>query len=51
MIAGLEPIQRRFAEMRRDEGALTAMLGRSAEAAAERAEATMKDVRAAVGVR
>ncbi|MFL6846383.1 MAG: tryptophan--tRNA ligase [Allosphingosinicella sp.] len=51
VIAGLEPIQRRFAELRRDEGALTAMLTRSAEAAAERAEATMKDVRAAVGVR
>jgi tryptophanyl-tRNA synthetase len=51
VIAGLEPIQRRFAELRRDEGALLAMLQRSAEAAAERAEATMKDVRAAVGVR
>jgi tryptophanyl-tRNA synthetase len=51
VIAGLEPIQRRFAELRRDEGALTAMLARSAEAAAERAEATMKDVRAAVGIR
>ena len=51
VIAGLEPIQRRYAELRRDEGALTAMLARSAEAAAERAEATMKDVRAAVGIR
>jgi tryptophanyl-tRNA synthetase len=51
VIAGLEPIQRRFAEIRGDEGALVAMLTRSAEAAAERAEATMKDVRAAVGVR
>jgi tryptophanyl-tRNA synthetase len=51
VIAGLEPIQRRYAELRRDEGALAAMLARSAEAAAERAEATMKDVRAAVGVR
>lgn len=51
VIAGLEPIQRRFAELRRDEGALLAMLERSAEAAGERAEATMKDVRAAVGVR
>jgi tryptophanyl-tRNA synthetase len=51
VIAGLEPIQRRYAELRRDEGALTAMLTRSAEAAAERAEATMKDVRKAVGVR
>jgi tryptophanyl-tRNA synthetase len=51
VIAGLEPIQRRFAELRSDEGALTTMLTRSAEAAAERAEATMKDVRAAVGVR
>jgi tryptophanyl-tRNA synthetase len=51
VIAGLEPIQSRFAELRHDEAALTAMLTRSAEAAAERAEATMKDVRAAVGVR
>jgi tryptophanyl-tRNA synthetase len=51
VIAGLEPIQRRYAELRRDEGTLTAMLARSAEAAAERAEATMKDVRAAVGIR
>lgn len=51
VIAGLEPIQRRFAELRRDEGALLAMLARSAEAAGERAEATMKDVRSAVGVR
>ena len=50
VIAGLEPIQRRFAELRRDEAALVAMLRRSAEAAAERAEATMKEVRAAVGV-
>jgi tryptophanyl-tRNA synthetase len=51
VIAGLEPIQRRFAELRRDEDTLTAMLSRSAEAAAERAEAVMKDVRAAVGIR
>ncbi|MEA3063772.1 MAG: tryptophanyl-tRNA synthetase [Sphingomonadales bacterium] len=51
VISGLEPIQRRYAELRRDEGALTAMLARSADAAAERAEATMKHVRAAVGVR
>jgi tryptophanyl-tRNA synthetase len=51
VIAGLEPIQRRYAELRRDEAALTALLTRSAEAAAERAEATMRDVRAAVGVR
>lgn len=51
VIAGLEPIQRRFAEIRGDEGALLAMLTRSAEAAAERAEATMRDVRSAVGVR
>ena len=50
VIAGLEPIQRRFAELRRDEGALLAMLARSAEAAGERAESTMKDVRSAVGV-
>ncbi len=51
VIAGLEPIQRRVAELRSDEGALTAMLTRSAEAAAERAESTMKAVREAVGVR
>jgi tryptophanyl-tRNA synthetase len=51
VIAGLEPIQRRFGKIRGDEGALLAMLARSAEEAAERAEATMKDVRAAVGVR
>ena len=50
VIAGLEPIQRRFRELRGDEGALTAMLERSGEAAAERAEATMKDVRRAVGI-
>jgi len=49
VIAGLEPIQRRYAEIRGDEAALVAMLTRSAEAAAERAEATMKAVRAAVG--
>jgi tryptophanyl-tRNA synthetase len=51
VIAGLEPIQRRYADLRRDEVTLTAMLTRSADAAAERAEAVMKDVRAAVGVR
>ena len=50
VIAGLEPIQRRYAELRRDEGALLAMLSRSAEAAAERAEATMAEVRKAVGI-
>jgi len=50
VIAGLEPIQRRFRELREDEAALTRMLERSGEAAAERAEATMKNVRAAVGI-
>ena len=49
VIAGLEPIQARFAEIRGDEAGLVAFLRRSGEAAAERAEATMKDVRAAVG--
>lgn len=49
VIAGLEPIQRRYAEIRGDEAALAAFLGRSAEAAAARAEATMQGVRAAVG--
>jgi tryptophanyl-tRNA synthetase len=51
VIAGLEPIQHRFRELRGDEGALEAMLKRSAEAAAERAEPTMVEVRKAVGVR
>lgn len=50
VVAGLEPIQRRFHALRKEEGALTAMLARSAEAAAERAEATMREVRKAVGV-
>jgi tryptophanyl-tRNA synthetase len=49
VIAGLEPIQRRFADIRGDEAGLVAFLRRSGEAAAERAEATMKDVREAVG--
>ena len=51
VIAGLEPIQSRFHELRADEPSLEAMLKRSAEAAAERAEATMVEVRKAVGVR
>jgi tryptophanyl-tRNA synthetase len=50
VIAGLEPIQARFAEIRGDEAGLVAFLRRSGEAAAERAEATMKAVREAVGV-
>jgi tryptophanyl-tRNA synthetase len=50
VIAGLEPIQRRFRELREDEAALIAMLTRSGEAAAERAEATMREVRRAVGI-
>jgi tryptophanyl-tRNA synthetase len=49
VIAGLEPIQRRYAELRRDEDALEAMLTRSAAAAAERAETTMRGVRRALG--
>lgn len=49
VIAGLEPIQARFAEIRGDETGLVAFLRRSGDAAAGRAEATMKDVRAAVG--
>jgi tryptophanyl-tRNA synthetase len=49
VIAGLEPIQSRFAEIRGDEAGLVAFLRRSGEAAAERAEATMKRVRDAVG--
>ena len=51
VIAGLEPIQARFHALRADEPALEAMLKRSAEAAAARAEATMVEVRKAVGVR
>ncbi|HEY0112175.1 MAG TPA: tryptophan--tRNA ligase [Allosphingosinicella sp.] len=51
VIAGLEPIQRRHAEIRGDEAGLTAFLRRSGEAAAERAEATMTKVREAVGIR
>jgi tryptophanyl-tRNA synthetase len=51
VIAGLEPIRKRFHELRDDEASLEAMLKRSAEAAAERAEATMREVRKAVGVR
>ncbi|MDB5692930.1 MAG: tryptophanyl-tRNA synthetase [Alphaproteobacteria bacterium] len=50
VIAGLEPVQRRFHEIRDDEAGLVRFLTRSAEAAAERAEATMRDVRKAVGV-
>ncbi|HEX6374412.1 MAG TPA: tryptophan--tRNA ligase [Allosphingosinicella sp.] len=50
VIAGLEPIQRRYADIRGDEAGLIAFLRRSGEAAAERAEATMKGVREAVGV-
>jgi tryptophanyl-tRNA synthetase len=50
VIAGLEPIQRRFHEVRDDEAGLVRFLTRSAEAAAERAEATMRDVRKAVGI-
>jgi tryptophanyl-tRNA synthetase len=50
VIAGLEPIQRRFRDVRDDEAGLTRFLTRSAEAAAERAEATMQGVRKAVGV-
>jgi tryptophanyl-tRNA synthetase len=50
VIAGLAPIQARFAELRADEAALTAMLRRSGDAAEARAEPTMKAVREAVGI-
>ena len=50
VIAGLEPIQRRFHEVRDDQDGLTRFLTRSAEAAADRAEATMREVRKAIGV-
>jgi tryptophanyl-tRNA synthetase len=49
VIAGLEPVQRRFHEIRGDEAGLVGFLTRSAEAAAERAEATMVGVREAMG--
>ncbi|MEA3003708.1 MAG: tryptophanyl-tRNA synthetase [Sphingomonadales bacterium] len=49
VIAGLEPVQRRFHEIRGDEAGLVGFLTRSAEAAAERAEATMLGVRKAMG--
>jgi tryptophanyl-tRNA synthetase len=49
VIAGLEPIRRRFAEIRADQGGLVDFLRRSGEAAGQRAEETMKDVRQAVG--
>lgn len=49
VIAGLEPIQRRFADIRGDQAGLMGFLRRSGEAAAERAEATMRGVREAVG--
>jgi tryptophanyl-tRNA synthetase len=49
VIAGLEPIQRRFRDIRGDEDGLRAFLQRSGETAAGRAEATMKDVREAIG--
>ena len=49
VIAGLEPIQHRFRDIRDDEAGLVRFLTRSAEAAAERAEATMQGVRKAVG--
>lgn len=50
VIAGLEPIQRRYADIRGDEAGLIAFLRRSGDAAAARAEATMKAVRDAVGI-
>ncbi|HEX2762284.1 MAG TPA: tryptophan--tRNA ligase [Allosphingosinicella sp.] len=50
VIAGLEPIQRRYSDIRGDEAGLTAFLRRSGETAATRAEATMKQVREAVGI-
>src|SRR5206468_923431 len=50
VIAGLEPIQHRFRDIRDDEAGLVGFLTRSAEAAAERAEATMQGGRKAGGI-
>lgn len=49
VIAGLAPIRERFHDIRGDLTGLRRILDRSAEAAAERAEATMVEVRKAVG--
>ena len=46
----LRPVRERYAELRPDEAALEAALGRGAERAREMAAATMVDVRAAMGV-
>ncbi len=46
----LRPVRERYAELRPDEAALEAALGRGAERARELAAATMVDVRAAMGV-
>jgi tryptophanyl-tRNA synthetase len=50
VVEGLAPIQKRHAELQQDQAALDQLLNRSAEAAAERAEATMRGVRDALGV-
>jgi tryptophanyl-tRNA synthetase len=50
VIEGLAPIRQRFNELRSDEAALLAMLDRSAAAARERAESTMKGVRESLGI-
>jgi tryptophanyl-tRNA synthetase len=50
VVQSLRPIQQRFAEVRGDEAALRALLKRSGDAAAERAESTMRGVREAVGI-
>lgn len=51
VIAGLAPVRERFHQVRVEAGELEAILARSAAAARERAEATMVEVRKAVGIR
>lgn len=50
VVEGLTPIRERFHAIRGDEAGLRRILDRSAEAAAARAEATMVEVRKAVGI-
>jgi tryptophanyl-tRNA synthetase len=50
IVAMLEPIQRRRAELLRDRGSLLSILRTGSERAAERARATMTRVRGALGM-
>ncbi|KAI3433298.1 hypothetical protein D9Q98_003117 [Chlorella vulgaris] len=49
LVAHLQPIQQRYAEVMRDEGALDAILAQGADAAAVEAYATLDNVRQAMG--